>query len=137
MAYLIGVVLAVCVGIFGTVVGLDRERAFYCTVAIVVASYYALFAAMAGATTALAIESIFIAGFVLLAVLGFKLNLWFAVVALAGHGIFDFAHGFFIRNPGVPAWWPMFCGAYDVVAGGYLAVLLARSVITTKARVSE
>jgi hypothetical protein len=46
---------------------------------------------------------------------------------LIGHGLFDFVHGHFISNPGVPAWWPGFCGTYDVVAGAYLAVLLKRS----------
>lgn len=40
-----------------------------------------------------------------------------------------------IANPGVPPWWPIFCLAYDVTAGGYLAVLLARSRVA--ARVTE
>jgi hypothetical protein len=29
-----------------------------------------------------------------------------------------------IDNPGVPPWWPAFCGAYDVAAAVYLAWLL-------------
>ena len=35
-------------------------------------------------------------------------------------------HGRLIVNPGVPVWWPAFCGAYDVVAAAYLAFLLLR-----------
>jgi hypothetical protein len=31
-----------------------------------------------------------------------------------------------IDNPGVPAFWPGFCMAFDVVAAAYLAVLLVR-----------
>ncbi len=31
-----------------------------------------------------------------------------------------------IVNPGVPAWWPAFCLAYDGVAATYLAFLLLR-----------
>jgi len=54
----------------------------------VIALYYALFAVMGGAPGALAAESIPIAGFILFAILGFKWNLWFLVVGLAGHGVF-------------------------------------------------
>jgi hypothetical protein len=48
------------------------------------------------------------------------------------HGIFDFFHGQVIIDPGVPAWWPMFCLTYDVAAAGYLAWLLGRAVIPAK-----
>ena len=46
MALLCGVLLAFAVGLFATVSGLDRDRAFDPTVAIVIASYYSLFAVM-------------------------------------------------------------------------------------------
>ena len=62
MEYLIGVILTVAVAAFATVVGFDRERAFYPTVLIVIASYYALFAVMGASTRTLIIESI-VAGF--------------------------------------------------------------------------
>ena len=42
MAILVGVILAAVVCGFATIVGLDRDRAFYPTVTIVIASYYAL-----------------------------------------------------------------------------------------------
>ena len=48
MEYLIGLLLAVIVVVFSALVGLDRERSFYVTTLIVVASYYALFAVMGG-----------------------------------------------------------------------------------------
>lgn len=38
MAYFIGVVVALGVALFAMLVGLDRDRAFYSTVTIVVAS---------------------------------------------------------------------------------------------------
>ena len=44
MEYLIGVLLALAVAGLATVVGLDRGRAFYPTVLIVIATYYVLFA---------------------------------------------------------------------------------------------
>jgi hypothetical protein len=127
MAFLVGAVLALSVGLFATYVGLDRDRAFYPTVTIVIASYYALFAVMGGSLDALLIESIVIVGFLVASIAGFKYSLWLVVAALAAHGLFDFVHGSFITNPGVPVWWPSFCLSYDVVAAGYLAWLLLRS----------
>lgn len=127
MAYLIGAVLAVAVGIFASLVRLDRDRAFYPTVLIVIALLYVLFAVMGQA--ALVSEIGVGAIFVVMAVVGFRGSLWVVVVGLAGHGIMDLFHGHLIHNPGVPVWWPAFCSAYDVVAAVYLAVLLRRRVI--------
>jgi hypothetical protein len=106
------------------VVGFDRERAFYPTVLIVIASYYALFAVMGAFTRTLIIESILAGIFVLFAVLGFKGNYWLVVAALVGHDVFDLARHAFIDNPGVPRWWPGFCLASDVVFGAWVAVLI-------------
>jgi hypothetical protein len=126
MAYLIGVVLAVAVCVFATFVGFDRDRVFYPTVTVLIATYYILFAVMGGSTSALILESGIAAVFLVLAVAGFKKNLWLIVAALAGHGVFDFFHHLFIQNPGVPVWWPAFCLAFDVLAGAFLALLLVR-----------
>jgi hypothetical protein len=76
MEYLIGVILTLAVAAFAFVVGFDRERAFYPTVLIVIASYYALFAVMGASTRTLIIESILAGIFVFFAVLGFKGNYW-------------------------------------------------------------
>jgi hypothetical protein len=93
---------------------------------IPVATYYILFAVMGNSTPALMMESGVAGVFVLLAVAGFKKNLWLAAIGLAGHGVFDVFHHMFIQNPGLPVWWPGFCMAYDVVAGIFLGVLLVR-----------
>ena len=124
MAIVVGVLLAFTVGLMATAVGLDRDRAFYPTVTIVIASIYALFAVMGASTHALVLESLVGAVFLAAAVSGFKSSLWVVVVALAAHGIFDLAHGRVISNPGVPLWWPAFCLAYDLTAAAYLAGLL-------------
>jgi hypothetical protein len=124
MALLTGIVLAFVIGVFARVVGLDRERAFYTTVLIVIACLYALFAAIGGSREVMLQESIGIAGFTVLAVLGFKKSEWFLVVGLVGHGVYDFFHGHLIANAGVPDFWPAFCGGYDVLAGLFLAVLI-------------
>jgi hypothetical protein len=126
LEYLIGLILSVAVAGFATAIGLDRERAFYPTVLIVIASYYVLFAAMGGSSRALLIEIVVASVFLLLAVVGFKRSLWFAVAAMVGHGVFDFVHHLFIENPGVPLWWPGFCLTCDVILGAWLAVRLIR-----------
>jgi len=126
MEYLIGVGLAVLVCVFAGVVGFDRDRVFYPTVVIVNATYYILFAVIGASTRVLAFESLMASAFLVLAVAGFKKNLWVAVVGLAGHGMFDFFRHLFIQNSGVPGWWPGFCLSFDVFAGAYLGALLMR-----------
>ena len=124
MPYIIGIVLALISVVLGRVAHLDRDRAFYPTVLIVIATYYVLFAVIGGSFGALVVEAIVMTAFAIAAVVGFKFNLWLVVFALAGHGVFDFVHGNVVVNPGVPMWWPEFCLAYDVVAAGFLAWLL-------------
>jgi hypothetical protein len=112
-----------------TAVGLDRDRSFYPTVTIVIASYYALFAVMGASTHALVLELLAGGVFLAVAVAGFRSSLWVVVAALAAHGVFDLAHGRVLSNPGVPRWWPHFCLSYDLTAAAYLAWLLMRGRI--------
>ena len=101
----------------------------FCPAALVViASYYVLFAVMGASQSAtLGIEIAAGLVFAVLAVLGFKTSLWLAAVGIAGHGVFDFfVHHALVTNPGMPAWWPGFCGTIDFVIGGWLAGQLWR-----------
>jgi hypothetical protein len=111
---------------------LDRDRAFYPTVLIVVASYYVLFAVMGGTTHALIIELSVMTAFLIVAVAGFKRYLWMVAAALVGHGVFDIFHAGLVTNAGVPEYWPAFCMSYDVGAGGCLAWLLMRAKIAAR-----
>src|SRR5688500_1215479 len=129
MALIVGAILALAIGLFATGAGLDRDRAFYPVVTIVVAAYYVLFAVMGGSHHALLLETLAGLVFVAAAVAGFKGSVLFVMLALAGLGIFDLTHSALISNPGVPAWWPAFCGAYVVTAAGYLAWRLKRGGI--------
>ncbi len=124
MEYLVGASLALGISLCATVFGFDRDRVLYPFMAIVVASYYELFAAIAGLMPVVWQELLAFFAFAALGILGFKTNLWLVVAALAGHGLFDLAHPHLIINPGTPSWWPMFCMTYDIVAAGYLALLL-------------
>lgn len=127
MAFLVGVVLGIFVWLFGRLVGLDRDRAYYATILAVVALYYALFAVMGSSVNTLLRESIAIAVFFVLVALGFRRSQWFAVAGLAGHGVYDCFHGYLISNPGMPLWWPAFCGSIDVTMAGGLAWILLRT----------
>lgn len=124
MEYVIGIVAAVAVGLFASMIGFDKERSFYPVVLIVIATLYLLFAVMASSTGSLVAESIPALVFVAIAALGFRKTPWLVVAGLALHGVFDFFHHAVITNPGVPVWWPGWCLAYDVVAAAYLGTLI-------------
>src|SRR6185312_5150900 len=126
MEYMIGIGLAIMVCAFAMFAGFDRDRVFYPMLLTVIATYYILFAAVGSSAPALAVECLIAGVFLTLAVAGFKKNLWLIVAALAGHGFVDFFHHLFVPNPGVHVWWPGFCLSFDVLAGGFLAMLLMR-----------
>jgi hypothetical protein len=127
LPYVVGIVLSIGVAWFARWVGFDRDRAFYPTVLIVIASYYVLFAAMSGSIQTVLLESVVMTVFVIAAVVGFKGSAWIVVGALAAHGVQDAFHGHIVANAGVPAWWPAWCLAYDVGAAGALAWFLMRA----------
>jgi hypothetical protein len=121
MPFMIGVTVALALGVFAKATGLARDRAFYPVTLIVVAHYYVLFAVMGGTAMTLAAELMVMAVFVIVAVVGFRVTLWIVAAGLAGHGALDAIHGALITNPGVPAWWPAFCLAFDVAAAVVVA----------------
>ena len=127
LPYVVGVVLSIGVALFARWVGFDRDRAFYPTVLIVIASYYVLFAVMSGSVETVLLESIMMALFAVAAVAGFKASPWIVVAALAGHGVQDAVHSHIIANAGVPATRRAWCLAYDVGAAGALAWILMRA----------
>lgn len=124
MPTFVGIGLAlVVVAALGRIFSLDRDRAFYPVVLIVVASYYILFAVMAGGN-GLFVELIVFALFAAAAVLGFRISLWIAAAGLAMHGLFDLTRHWILPGHGVPEWWPAFCLAFDLLAAAGLALIL-------------
>src|SRR6185295_10549726 len=94
------------------------------TVMMVIACIYPLFAVMGSSTHALVLDALVGGLFLVAALAGFKTSLWIVAVALGAHGLLDLVHETLIANPGVPGFWPAFCGAYDLTAAAYLAWLL-------------
>ena len=124
MEYAIGIILAIVIGLYGTLIGFDKERSFYPVVLVVIANLYILFAASGRSTNALLAETLPMLLFVTAASIGFRRNAWIVVAGLALHGVFDAFHHAVINNPGVPSFWPGFCLTYDVTAALYLALLI-------------
>jgi len=131
MPVFVGIVAGLLSSALGRFGRLDRDRAFYPVVLIVVAQYYILFAAIGGAG-AMPMELIAATVFIAVAILGFRISLWWVAAALAGHGLFDMVHHRVIANPGVPEWWPAFCASADVALAGVLALLLLRRAIPAR-----
>jgi hypothetical protein len=129
---LIGIALAPVVVVLGRLSGLDRDRAMYPITLIVIAAYYVLFATMGGAR-ALPAELIAATVFIVVAIVGFRTSLWWVAAGIAGHGVFDWVvHPGLISNPGMPVFWPAFCGSIDVVLGVLVAILLLRRAIPAR-----
>jgi len=124
LEYAVGIILGIAVGIFSTVVGLDRDRALYPAILVVIASYYGLYAVLGGSNTAIVLETLVGLLFVAVAAVGFRVDLWIVAAGTVGHGIFDIFHHLIIENPGLPTWWPMFCMSIDITLGVYMAWLL-------------
>lgn len=122
--WLSGAAIALAVSVFAHLVGFDRDRSFYPVVLIVIAFLYVLFAVMAGSTGSLNGELIGSLIFVAAALAGYFYSPWIVAAGLAGHGLFDWFHAGLIDNPGVPAWWPAWCGTYDVVAAACLGWII-------------
>lgn len=112
--------------------GFDRDRSYYPTLMIVIASIYILFAVMAVPASALLPEAIAATAFIALAIAGHRWSLWLVVLALLGHGVFDMVHPHIIANAAVPSWYPAFCGAADLVLSAALAGLILRGRLSAR-----
>jgi len=122
----IGILLALLVCSAARLVGLERDRAFYPTALIAVASYDVLFAVMAGSASAIVLESVMASAFAVAALVGFNRSPWILVAGLAAHGFADLVHDSFSPGAGIPSWWPGFCAAFDEAMAAILASKLMR-----------
>lgn len=114
----IGVFLGVAIGAIADVLRFNRDRSFYPTLLIVIASYYVLFALMSGHSVIVEIAVAMAFSTVAIA----SALRWRLLIAwgLLLHGIFDFARGGIIGDAGAPHWWPEFCGGVDVALALWL-----------------
>lgn len=125
--YLIGVALAVVTFVVLKVSKLDRDNGVYPVILIVIAAYYILFAAISGSWRVAMAESVGVLIFTAIALAGFRFSPWLVAAGIAAHGAYDSVHASLITDPGVPVWWPAFCGSIDIALGALLAFQLWRS----------
>ncbi len=131
MSVIVGVVLALVTCLIGRLSGLDRDRAFYPTALIAIATYDVLFAVVGGSTSALLIECALATVFTAAALIGFKRSEWIVAAAYAAHGIADLVHHSFSANAGIPDYWPGFCSAFDLVVAAILVIYRLRNAQAT------
>ena len=128
MPYAMGFALAALTFFLARSAGFQRDNAFFPVMLIVIALFYVLFAVMSGSTSAIMIESAVALVFAVVAVIGFKVSPLIIAAAILAHGVFDFAHGSLIANPGVPVFWPAFCATFDIaIAAGFSWLILQRT----------
>ncbi len=116
----LGVGLALVMIVGARLVGFERDRSFYPTVLIVIALLYMLFAAMASQAS-FVVEAAVAAGFVAMAILGYRRSAWWLVAGYLLHAGWDAAHDLVVINDGIPPQWPGFCFGFDAVVAVYLA----------------
>lgn len=119
-----GLLCAVAIAFAGRLSGFDKDRSFYPTVLIVIASYYLLFAVMAN--EAIIAESLGLALFSGIALIGALKAPWLVGLGIVAHGLFDISHAHIIDNRGVPLWWPSFCAAVDLLLGLWVIFICRR-----------
>lgn len=102
--------------------GMLSERSGLAVLLAAIAAFYPAFAAQNGDIGETALHVGIFAAFSLLALIGFRKGAYIIAGGLIAHGVFD-AGLYFLGAPG-PTWWPAFCGAFDIVAGGVLIRLL-------------
>lgn len=116
--FCIGAGLGVAILIAAEVLRFSRDRSFYPTLLIVIASYYVLFAVMAGRPVV--VEIVVATVFGIMAVASALRWRLLAGLGILLHGVFDFTRGGIVGDGGAPEWWPAFCGGIDVVLGVWL-----------------
>ncbi len=123
MEYFSGIIVAVVIATFASIIGFDKDKSFYPVVLIVIAIFYVLFAAMSGGLDTIFSESVIVVIFFIIAIIGFKKTTFVVAFGLIGHGVFDLFHNQLITNASMPVWWPTFCVMVDVVLGIWVLYL--------------
>ncbi len=120
-------------GIVGVGVGLATivlaravrgQRWMYSIGLLLLPTLYMLFALRTGETALIAEEALygvpfFVGGF-LFAFVSLRHSATMVGALWMLHGLYDLMHPRLFANPGVPDWYPVWCGSVDVVVGAYV-----------------
>ena len=107
------------------VTGMLRERSGLAILLAAIAAFYPVFAVASGAGVGtIALHATAFLGFCALALTGYRRGGHLIAAGIVLHGVFDLAA--VVTGHPAPAWWPSFCGALDIVAGGLILFFLNR-----------
>lgn len=106
------------------------QRWLYSLGLLTLPSLYAFFALQAGERAVGVKEMIYGVPFVVAGLVFAIVSVRRSAVVVGAfwmlHGLYDLTHSQFIKNVGVPDWYPVFCFSVDVVVGAYLLWLSRR-----------
>ncbi|MCB1049512.1 MAG: hypothetical protein H6510_12515 [Acidobacteria bacterium] len=125
LPFAVGILLAIVLAFGAKLTGAEKDRSFFPTLMIVIATYYVLFAVMAG--QGIVSEILIAALFSLAGMWGAQRMPLLVGSAIFLHGVFDFVRPFFLANHGAPDWWPGFCGSVDIPLGAWVMWFSLRS----------
>ncbi|MGJ8669628.1 MAG: hypothetical protein ACSHXK_09090 [Oceanococcus sp.] len=112
---LLGLGLGFAIAILAHLIRFERDRSFYPTILIVIASYYVLFAVMSGESVVVELLiACFFSAIAIAAAVRWGSAIGWGILL---HGVFDFTRNGIIGDGGAPHWWPEFCGGIDVALG--------------------
>ncbi|MGH1353985.1 MAG: hypothetical protein ACRBBS_02740 [Thalassovita sp.] len=118
----VGLVSGVAIILAMKTAGMLSERSGLAVLVGAIALFYPVFAVAGGAPiSSILLHGAIFLGFAILALIGFRTGVGLLSALLIAHGIFDIvAH--VVGHP-APEWWPAFCAALDISAGGLLLYL--------------
>ena len=116
------------------------QRWIYSIGLLVLPTLYILFALRTGEAALIAEEGLygvpFFVGGLLFAFVGIRHSAAMVGALWMLHGLYDLVHPRLFANPGVPDWYPVWCGSVDVVVGAYV-LWISRRIVGADLRRAE
>jgi hypothetical protein len=122
----VGAVLAALSGALIFLLPHDMAREFLAIVMTLIGAAYFGFAFSQRDRRAAVIEVVVASAFVMIALLGLWVSVWFIVGGLFLHGVWDLMHHRHGGLAAIPAWYIPFCVWYDWLAAAIVAVWMLR-----------
>ena len=123
---MIASLIGAAVGVFTILLArvIRGQRWLYAIGLLVLPALYVMFALQAGQRAAGITEMLYGIPFVVAGLVFAFRSIRYSAVAVGVfwmlHGFFDLVHSRLFINPGVPSWYPAWCGSVDIVVGVYL-----------------
>ena len=117
----IGFALSLAIAVLAKITHFDRDTSFYPSILVFIASFYVLFAVMAGHSVYR--ELLIASTFFTAAILGAYKSLFIVGLGIIAHGLYDIFHVIVFSQNVAPIWWPSFCGAVDLTLGLWVIYL--------------